>query len=511
MAEYFGIDVAKWNGIIDWHKAKISGKIKFAILKVTNKQNKVEESFERNYAGCSNQNIPVGVYRYVYAKTTNEAIKEAKAILSVLKKRVVPCGIWLDMEDSSLVKLGKTKLNSIIATEKKILEDAGYQVGVYCNQNWYDNILDSAKIDLPFWIAIYGKNNGKKDRTPKVNKKHVLWGWQYTSKGKVAGVSGNVDLNACYIDPNMSALKAEQVAKAEIKIGTKDNSTKTSASVLNKTAQWVGVITADYLNIRTYAGKENGTVSFSPLKKGVKVDVCDSRKDKDGKLWYYINYNGKFGFASSSYVEKYSPPKPKVDHTVTYSKDSITAHGRKLTVFNQHKLSGNYANMLSEHGCGICCTSFVLTLLGKLNITPSAIIEKAIKIWGKPKTVLLSGNGIAAIIKKYGFNATYLSVTSTNRNTIKKKIDEAFKAGKHVICWTAPNGYKDDPFSTEDHYVLAVGYDNIKNVIVANSGNKGPINIVTLDTLCRYLQNGNGKDAGWYKTTSGSAGIVIIG
>ena len=64
----YGIDVAKWNGVIDWSKVKLAN-ISFAVLKVTNKNNRVEEAFERNYAGATEQGITVGVYRYVYAKT----------------------------------------------------------------------------------------------------------------------------------------------------------------------------------------------------------------------------------------------------------------------------------------------------------------------------------------------------------------------------------------------------------------------------------------------------------
>ena len=59
---YFGIDCAQWQGVIDWGKVKKDG-VKFAILKVTQKNNAVEKAFERNYAGCTKQGIPVGVYR----------------------------------------------------------------------------------------------------------------------------------------------------------------------------------------------------------------------------------------------------------------------------------------------------------------------------------------------------------------------------------------------------------------------------------------------------------------
>lgn len=81
-----------------------------------------------------------------------------------------------------------------------------------------------------------------------------------------------------------------------------DNSVSTPttpSSTLNKTTKWVGIVTANSLNVRTYAGTENALCSFSPLKKGIEVNVCDS---VDG--WYYIQYQGKYGFVSGEYIEK---------------------------------------------------------------------------------------------------------------------------------------------------------------------------------------------------------------
>lgn len=197
---YFGIDCAAWQGTIDWAKVKKAG-VQFAILKVTRKENTIEKAFERNYAGCIAQNISMGVYRYVYAKTPAEATAEAKAIVSVLKGKKVPFRVWLDMEDSSIRGIGKSALNAVIAAERKVLEDAGYQVGIYCNQNWYNSVLDVDKLDLPFWIAKYGTNNGKQQSKPVVKSKHTLWGWQYSSVGKVSGISGAVDVNVSYQNP----------------------------------------------------------------------------------------------------------------------------------------------------------------------------------------------------------------------------------------------------------------------------------------------------------------------
>ena len=83
------------------------------------------------------------------------------------------------------------------------------------------------------------------------------------------------------------------------------NNTQTSGEDLNKTIKWYGVTTDD-LNVRTWAGTGNKTCSFSPLKKGTKIGICDSVKASDGSIWYYIKYNSKYGFVHSGYVKKVS-------------------------------------------------------------------------------------------------------------------------------------------------------------------------------------------------------------
>ena len=86
--------------------------------------------------------------------------------------------------------------------------------------------------------------------------------------------------------------------------GTVSSKTVTSASAPSKDVAWIGKVTASSLRVRTWAGTENGTCSFSPLKKGTEVYVCDTVKDKSGDDWYYIKHNGKYGFVHSAYIKK---------------------------------------------------------------------------------------------------------------------------------------------------------------------------------------------------------------
>lgn len=189
-----GIDVSKYQGVINWNKVALEKD--FAILKVTKKNNLPEESFERNYAGASRTNIHIGVYRYVYAKNVSDAIKEANGIIQALKGKDIDFGVWLDMEDKSIRGLGKHTLTEIINTEANILNGAGYKVGIYCNWDWYKNVLDSNNLKnrFPFWIARY-------TILPWDAQKYAVI-WQYSSKGKVSGISGNVDVNYYYGSEN---------------------------------------------------------------------------------------------------------------------------------------------------------------------------------------------------------------------------------------------------------------------------------------------------------------------
>lgn len=200
--EKFGIDVAKWQGNIDWTKVKKSG-IDFAILKVTQKDNAVEGAFERNYAGASANGLDIGVYRYVYAKTVAQAQAEANAIVKYLQGKKITYGVWLDMEDASIKGIGKAMLTRIIREEAVILNKAGYYVGIYCNKDWYDNVLDSKnlKAHYPFWIARYPKQDkGVYNASSTLSPKAYGVAWQYSSKGKVDGISGNVDLDVAFSD-----------------------------------------------------------------------------------------------------------------------------------------------------------------------------------------------------------------------------------------------------------------------------------------------------------------------
>lgn len=196
MVEIKGIDVSSFQGKPDWTKVKNSG-IKFAILRIHQKSG-IDTSFEHNYKGCKSNGILIGGYKYSYALTPAQAIDEAENVISVLSGRGLDFPVFYDLEWSQQRSLGKQAIENIAVAFLTRIKKAGYKVGIYCNLDWYNNVLSDALKQYDCWIARYPANdNGSVQERLRPS---VGIGWQYSSKGKVSGISGNVDMDVFYTD-----------------------------------------------------------------------------------------------------------------------------------------------------------------------------------------------------------------------------------------------------------------------------------------------------------------------
>lgn len=203
--ELKGIDVSSWQGKPDWPKVSNSG-VKFAILRIHQKSG-VDTSFEHNYKGCKSNGILIGGYKYSYALTSAQAIEEAENVISVLGGRGLDFPVFYDLEWSQQRNLGKQAIENIAVAFLTRIKKAGYKVGIYCNLDWYNNVLSDALKQYDCWIARYPANdNGSVQERLRPT---VGVGWQYSSKGKVPGISGNVDMDVFYKDYRDSNQKGE--------------------------------------------------------------------------------------------------------------------------------------------------------------------------------------------------------------------------------------------------------------------------------------------------------------
>lgn len=190
-----GIDISACQGDIDFGLVKQSG-VKFAVLRVTTKNNEVDPYFEKYYKGCITYQMTPAVYKYSYARTEEEALEEANKVLEVLGTRKP--NIWYDLENNNqLQEIGKDGIDKVAKMFLETCRRNGHKVGIYCSLNWYRNYISKdLKDKYPFWLARYGTNNGLLDESYKPNLGEV--GWQYTSRGRVDGIKGDVDLDVMY-------------------------------------------------------------------------------------------------------------------------------------------------------------------------------------------------------------------------------------------------------------------------------------------------------------------------
>lgn len=190
-----GIDVSSYQGTINWWAVKQNG-IDFAILKVIRKDLNPDKEFEENWKNCEAYGMKVqGVYNYSYATTVSKAQFAAERVLIILGNRKPM--VWMDVEDAVMKNLGKN-LIPIINAYGKVITDAGLLFGVYTGESFYKTYIKPyGGVSYPMWIARYGKNNGKCDVKYQPQVPNMV-GWQYTSKGRVGGIVGNVDMNVWY-------------------------------------------------------------------------------------------------------------------------------------------------------------------------------------------------------------------------------------------------------------------------------------------------------------------------
>lgn len=186
-----GIDVSEWQYNIAWDKVKTD----FAIIRLGFATTK-DKCFEANLKGCLENEIPFGVFIYSYANSWEKLYREIEYTLSELAKMdKKPFCVFIDMEDKSTVEVGKSILTDYAIEFCEQIKEAGYKAGVYANENWFTNHLDVAHIadaGNVIWCAKYSST------PPKIAAKYDIW--QYTSRGEVEGIDGNVDLDYMYTD-----------------------------------------------------------------------------------------------------------------------------------------------------------------------------------------------------------------------------------------------------------------------------------------------------------------------
>lgn len=189
-----GIDVSRHQGGIDWKKVQENG-IEFAIIKAGGSDDGfyMDSKYELNYKNAKAVGMPIGAYYIVGPLCISRAdgIADAKRFLKMLEGKTFEYPVYIDLETTSPAT--KTGTTDAVIGFCQTMEAAGYYCGIYASDvSGFAERLDISRLTAyDKWVANYISK-------PTYVKNYGIW--QKSDKGRVAGISGEVDLDECYMD-----------------------------------------------------------------------------------------------------------------------------------------------------------------------------------------------------------------------------------------------------------------------------------------------------------------------
>lgn len=186
---YEGIDVSNWQGYIDYRQVKESG-IEVVYIKSSQGSNIKDAYFDINYEKAKANGLKVGFYHFLTATNTEEAEQEARFFASVIAGKQPDCKLVMDYEVFGGVSIEASNniAQVFLETVKRLTNK---EVIVYSDlSNARDRFGSQIADNYELWIAYYGDYNNLRN----IETRWQRWiGVQYTDRGYVPGIRGNVD------------------------------------------------------------------------------------------------------------------------------------------------------------------------------------------------------------------------------------------------------------------------------------------------------------------------------
>ena len=191
-----GIDISKHNGTVDWNAVKNAG-VEFVILRCGYRGSASgvlveDEKFRTNIKGATAAGLKVGIYFFSQAVNEMEAVEEASLTLSLIKGHKISYPVYIDVEAANgrADGLSAAERTKVVKAFCETIRDSGYTAGVYSNKNWFAEKMDTGAFgNYRIWLAQYTES-------PTYTGRYEMW--QYSSRGTIPGIKGDVDLNICY-------------------------------------------------------------------------------------------------------------------------------------------------------------------------------------------------------------------------------------------------------------------------------------------------------------------------
>lgn len=192
-----GIDVSKHNGNINWTEVRNSG-VSYVIIRCGYRGSSTgalieDPKFRANIQGATAAGLKVGIYFFTQAVNQIEAVEEASMTVALIKNYKISYPVFLDVEASGgrADGLDTATRTQIVNAYCQTIANSGYTAGVYANKTWLNSKLNVGALgSYKIWLAQYAA-------APTYNGRYDMW--QYSSKGKIGGISGYTDLNISYL------------------------------------------------------------------------------------------------------------------------------------------------------------------------------------------------------------------------------------------------------------------------------------------------------------------------
>lgn len=326
-----GVDVSKWQGKIDWKAVKKAG-IDFAIIRIGFRgENGIiyKDGFaDYNIQQADKAGLLIGVYFFSTAKTTAEATEEAKWTVENIAGYPISYPVVYDCEgftsqNSRMYGLSNSKRTENAVAFLNHVKSAGYEGMFYAAKSELqgEKYWDTARIEsaFPIWLANFPSSPYPNTETPDYSGEYSIW--QYTDKGSVNGITGNVDLSVSYFTREKSAAKNPNARPVTESAPSEDDKNYTTVSEQ--------VTAKDETNLRDAPTTKSNIVAT--LKNGSFL----TRTAVGTNGWSKLDYNGKTVYAISSYLTTDKDYKPKEDTEVS---DGFTPASGEVTAKDETNL-----------------------------------------------------------------------------------------------------------------------------------------------------------------------------
>lgn len=515
-----GIDISQWQGAtIDWNKVKAAG-IHYVFIRVGGRGygktgNLFKDTYyEQNMQGALAAGLQVGVYIFSQAITEAEAVAEAEYILNSLGTYAVTMPLIMDFEYASdasdggrlkTAKLSKAAATNVCLAFCNRIAQSGYTPMVYANKSMLTDQMNAATITnagYRTWLANYTTNTtytGNFDF------------WQYSSSGKVDGISGKVDMNFYYAKdtdnflPNAVDINAATISSignqsytgsaivpaVTVTYGGEVLTPNVDYKVTAKNNKSIGTATATISGIGQFKGLK--TATFKVVPKTVTGFKASTRSTNYLKLsWSKIgNVTGYQIFRSTSANGTYKKIKTiKSASTKTYKNTGLTpgkCYYYKIRGYKKVSGTTYYGNYTK-----------VKAIYTKTGYTKNGTAKSNLTIYNSPEA---------------GQQA-YISVgTNTKMKITYSTEDASGNSWYYVSCDTAYGTYNGFVLASQVTVTMTgkVAYTNKVNVRKKSTTSSKVLTTLKRNKKVTVTSTKQTKKGNWYKVTFKKNGKIYEG